>query len=298
MEVTDTTSIWGVLTRGHGAIAAFRVLVAYPLTILFAAAHDPFPVGFSMGNGGAIIQTNGPTGRQPWTAACFSSDTFRFGISVSGIDYYDAMNNQESSHIGQVVSGLWYSRRPFILKASYAYFNALSLYNEQQGFISLGFIAATSFSASIDMTANRAGLSDKSDGNEKFLNAGASLLLSGRFAALSLSCGHVPLKRASSPGFEPPVGVEIGLYTTAHRFGAQGVVCEITKESDYAFRFSFGESYCISDHVALSGALSTNPFIMHFGLVFSGAGRAVSISFVNHPALGWSKGLTLDYARR
>ena len=46
------------------------------------------------------------------------------------------------------------------------------------------------------------------------------------------------------------------------------------------------------------GAAAATSFIMHFGLVFSGAGRAVGISFVNHPALGWSKGLTLDYARR
>jgi hypothetical protein len=271
----------------------------FPLTALsLAATHDPFLAGYSMGDNGTVIQTNGPSGRQPWIPACFYADTFQFGVAVCGIDYYDAMDNLESSHIVQVVSGAWYSRHRFILKASYSFFNALGLYNEQQGFLSMGFRAAKAFSASIDVAANRAGLPDESSEREQFLEAGASLFVSGKFAALSVSCNHFPLKKASSQGFEPPVCVDIGLHTIPHRYGAQGVVCEITKENDYAFRFSLGESYYVSDCIALCGALSTNPFMMHFGLLFSGDGHGIGLSFVNHPALGWSKGLTVDYAHR
>jgi hypothetical protein len=208
------------------------------------------------------------------------------------------MDNYESSHIGQVAAGGWYSLRPLLLKISFSSMNALGLYGEQEGFFSVGLRVAKALSASVEVVADRAGLSDNSAKSEKFISAGASLFLSGKFAALSLSISRLPLKRASSPGFEPPARLAAGLHTAVHRFGAQGVVCEVTREDDYALRFSFGESYNVSDHVALCGALSTNPFMMHFGLVFAGSRRGVGISFVNHPVLGWSKGLAIDYAHR
>jgi hypothetical protein len=276
-----------------------QLLVLFSLTAFsIAATRDPFLVGYSMGDNGAVTQANGPSGRQPWIPACFYADTFQFGVSVCGIDYYDAMDNLESSHIVQVVSGAWYARHRLILKASYSFFNALGLYNEQQGFLSMGFKVANAISASIDVTANRAGLPDESSQRVQFLNAGASLFVSAGFAALSISCSHFPIKKALTQGVEPPVSVDIGLHTIPHRFGAQGVVCEITKESDYAFRFTLGESYFVNDCIALCGALSTSPFMMHFGLVISGDGRGIGLSFVNHPVLGWSKGLTVDYAHR
>jgi hypothetical protein len=298
VEIGDKKPIPSGFSIRYGAVSVWRYIIFCPLTIVCAASHDPFPLGFSMGNGGAIIQTQGSTGRQPWNAACFYSDTFSYGVSACGIDYYDAMDNYESSHIGQVSFGGWYSRRPMLFKVSYAYLNALGLYSEQQGFLSIGFTVVKALSASIDVSANRTGLPDNSTETEKFLSAGASLFLSGRFAALSFSLSHIPLKYAPSAGFESPIGVGAGLYTTAHRFGAQGVVCEITKERNYELRFSLGESYSVSDHVALCGALSTNPFMMHFGLVISDASRGIGISFVNHPTLGWSRGLTIDYAHR
>jgi hypothetical protein len=264
--------------------------------ILHAATNDPFAVGYSMGTGGVIIQSDGPTGRQPWNPACFYADTFRFGASVCGIDYYDAMDNMESSHIVRAIAGGWFAGSRFVLKVSYAQLNALDLYCEQQGFVSLGIKALRALSASVELTANRAGFSATSSENEKYISGGFSFFVSGKSTALSLSCARLPLKRASSPGFEPPVNLEIGLHTSVHQFGAQGVMCSVTKDPDYAFRFSLGESYFLSDHCALSGALSTNPFMMHVGLSFADARSGAAIALVNHPALGWSKGLTLDYA--
>ncbi len=274
------------------------VAVCLAHAVLHAAANDPFAVGYSMGNGGAVIQASGPSGRQPWNPACFYADTLRLGASVCGIDYYDAMDNLKSSRIVRANAGAWYARNRFVLKASYSHLNALDLYYEQQGFVSLGIKAFRALSASVELTANRAGFSVSGSENEKFMTGGVSLFVSGGSTALSVSCKSLPLKRASSEGFEPPITLDVGLHTTVHQFGAQGVVCSMTKESDYAFRFSIGESYFLSDHCALSGALSTNPFILHVGLSFSDARGGASIAFVNHPALGWSKGLTLDYAHR
>jgi hypothetical protein len=281
------------------ARAACTTFIVGPLAFCaIAGAHDPFPAGYSMGNSGAIMQSSGLSGRQPWVPASFLADTFRFGVSVCGIDYYDAMDNLESSHIVQALAGAWYAHRRFVFKASYAHLNALGLYYEQQGFISVGFLACRALSASIEVTANRAGLTDERTEQEKFLNAGVSLFVSGKSTALSVSCGRLPIKSVSIRGFEPPIAVDIGLHTAMHRFGAQGVRCEITKDPDYAFRFSIAESYSLSDYCAVCGALSTAPFMMHVGISFSNARHGVALSFVNHPALGWSRGLTVGYAHR
>jgi hypothetical protein len=262
-----------------------------------AGINDPFAVGYSMGTNGAIIQAIGPSGRQPWNPACFFGDTLRFGASVCGIDYYDAMDNLESSHLVQVIAGAWYARKRFILKASYAHFNALNLYGEQQGYLSLGMRVCKAIAGSVEVTANRLGLLGEIAEKEKFVNAGVSVFISGESTAFSLSCGRFPIQHALSPGAMPPMGIDIGIHTTVHSFGAQGVVCSITKEATYVFRFSLGESYCIGDHCALCGAVSTNPFLLHAGITFSGDRGGVALAFVNHPVLGWSKGLTLDYAR-
>ena len=279
--------------------AACQIFILFPLlVVLNAGTNDPFSLGYSMGNNGTIIQASGPSGRQPWIPACFTSDTFRFGVSVCGIDYYDPMDNLESSHIVQVVGGAWYARNRFIAKASYVHLNAMGLYYEQQGFISIGFLSCRVLSASIEVLANRTGLSALSSEGQKFLNAGASLFVFGKVASLSLSCGGLPLESSSSQIVEPPINIDIGLHTTIHPFGAQGVLCEIIKERDYVFRFSIGESYNLGDHCAVCGALSTNPFMMHVGISFSSERRGIALSIVNHPVLGWSKGLTVDYAHQ
>jgi hypothetical protein len=276
---------------------ACQSFLLFPMLVaLNAGTNDPFALGYSMGNNGTIIQATGPAGRQPWIPACFTRDTFRFGVSVCGIDYYDPMDNLESSHIVQVAGGAWYARNRFIVKASYAHLNALGLYCEQQGFVSIGFLALRALSGGIEISANRIGLSPLGSENQKFLNAGASLFIFGKTAALSLSCSHLPLAHFSSYVVAQPITGTIGLHTTINPFGAQGVLGEIFKERDYVFRFSIGESYNLSDYCAVCGAFSTNPFMMHIGISFSNARGGIALAFVNHPILGWSKGLTIDYA--
>ena len=262
-----------------------------------AASHEPFSLGCSMGNNGTIMQPSGMSGRQPWIPACFFADSLRFGIAVCGIDYYDQMDNLESSRIRQAVIGGWYAQNRCIAKAAYAYFNALDLYNEQQGFCSIG-LSVMSITASVDITGCRAGLLYGNDPPRTFLHAGASMLVQGKTAALSLSCSHCALKNAPVQGFEPPLTVSAGAYATVNRYGSQGVVFEMSREAGWAFRISMGEEYCFSRYFSLCTALSTNPFTLHFGCAVSPGRSGIALSFVNNPVLGWSKGLTLDYAHR
>jgi hypothetical protein len=281
-----------------------RVLISALLLIsgfcfsLHAAAHDPFPVGYSMGNNGTIIQSNGVSGRQPWIPAAYYNDTLRWGGALCGIDYFDPMDNLQTSHIVQIVSGAWYALHRMNIKISYSFFNAMDLYNEQQGFFSLGYGLSKLIRASIDLTANRSGLSYNSTEHKNFLDAGASVFLTRAYAAISLSCSHFPLKAASASGFEPPPSLCIGLHTTANACGAQGILWEVEKETDFSFRYSIGESLYLTDHCTAGLAISTNPFMIYFGFSFSNAVRGLSFSLVNSPILGWSKGLSMDYAHR
>jgi hypothetical protein len=123
-----------------------------------------------------------------------------------------------------------------------------------------------------------------------------SVLVSTRYAAVSLSCSNLPLKTAMDNGFDSPPTIQAGLHTRFNSIGAQGVACEISKEGDYTFRFSVGEEYNFNNCFSVCTALSTNPFMVHFGMTVFWSKSAASLTFVQHPVLGWSKGLTFDWA--
>jgi hypothetical protein len=279
-------------------LPSFIYLLVFYNNSVFAASQEPFLPGYSMGNNGTIIQSDNISGRQPWIPACFYADSFRFGFSASGIDYYDLMDNMENSHIGQVVMGLWYCPGKLTIKGSYSYFNALNIYNEQQGFCSIGFHFIKFANASLDITGYRAGLSQYKNEHETFLHAGTSVFIYGSRAAVSFSCKNLSIKKAFSPGFEPDPSIIAGIYAYVNKFGSQGMTFEICKVDDWNFKFSMGESYCLFKNFYVCGAVSTNPLTLHFGCTLSYDRSGVSLSFVNHPVLGWSKGLTMDYAYR
>jgi len=100
----------------------------------------PFPAGYSMGNSGAIIQATALR-KAAMGPGRFFTDTLRFGLSVCGIDYYDPMDNFESSHIAQALAGGFIVIKSVVCKISYAYLQAFGVYNEQQGFFSAGTTA-------------------------------------------------------------------------------------------------------------------------------------------------------------
>ncbi len=263
---------------------------------LFAAGAEPFALGYGMGNNGAIIQQKGMSGRQPWTSACFYNDTLRFGVSVAGVDYYDAMDNMESSHITQVTFGGWYASNGYVAKASFAHFDALGLYFEQQGHVSFGYNRLPFVNPSLEFDALRAGLQNSTEHPQTRLDMGFSLLIPGRAVALSFCCGHIPLKKPADEGFDAPLTFRAGLHTTYNELGGQGILAEFGHDRQWNFRVSIGEEYWLIKNLGLCAALSTNPFLIHFGITIAYSSSSLSVSFVDHPILGWSRGLSLDYA--
>ena len=266
-------------------------------TISQAASNEPFSMGYSMGNNGTIMQPEGISGRQPWLPACLYADSLHYGLTVCGIDYYDPMDNFEGNYIGQVALGGWYARSRFIAKAAYAYFNALNLYNEQQGFCSMGMRLVKHLQASIEITGLRAGLTRESQNSLSELYCGVSCLAYGKNGAFSFSCNHIPLLAASKQGIDEPLSAAAGLYARFDQYGSQGLVCQVTHEKDWAFRCSLGEEYCWNKYLALCGAVAMNPFAFFFGCTISLGRSTSSFSLANHMQLGWSKGLTIDYAQ-
>ncbi|MBD3394592.1 MAG: hypothetical protein GF418_03110 [Chitinivibrionales bacterium] len=247
---------------------------------------------------GTIIWDNGMSGRQPWIPAAFLKDSAGFGLAAAGVDYYDDMDNLEEHDIRQAVGGTWVSVRQFMLKAAYTHFNALDIYREQKGFLSIGTTIIPFISVSAELSGCRVGLVDDSREREHIALAGATAWVPWSFASLSLSCKNVILRNARRPGFAPPLALAAGVHTAPHRFGAQGVRIEIEPGTHTRIRFHAGEEYWIHGILGLGIGLATNPLMVGFGVTVSFARYGLHASLVHHPVLGWSKGMGAEFVGR
>ncbi len=284
------------IISGQARITVAAVLCLVLLAV--SATREPFPLGYSMANGGTIMQQQGISGREPFSPACFYADSFRYGVSVAGVDYFDPMDNMESSHIAQAAFGGFYSIRGCTAKVSFSHLDALRVYFEQEGRLSLGTSLVPYVNPSIEVSGYRAGLYQGSDPASTRADMGVSAMVPFKLAAVSLSCNHIPLKNAAIIGYEEPLSLRAGVHTTANALGCQGIVCEAAHDGIWQFRLSIGEEYWLAQKLALAAAFTTNPVVVHFGVTVAWKGAAVSAGFVDHPVLGWSKGLAVDWARR
>jgi hypothetical protein len=268
------------------------------ITTITAASQAPFFSGYSMGNNGTIMKPFEMSGRQPWIPAGYFADTLKSGLSACGIDYFDIMDNYKNDYIGEVAVGAWGSYGRFIIKAAYSYFNALDIYNEHMGFGSIGCRIKNHMCASIDVTGFRAGLADYPSEHETYLHAGATLFISGQKTGISIACNHLPLKTPKEKGFEPSEDISAGIYAYVNRLGAQGITLKLFRQGGWQCRFSMGEEMRLAGNLYVCGAIATNPLTMHFGFTVYYSHSGISLSLADHPVLGWSKGLTIDYARK
>jgi len=276
--------------------AATAIAIALCITGTNGALNDPFPLGYSMQNFSTIMWENGISGRQPWIAAAFCRDTVIFGVSATAIDYYDPMDNLEGSSIRQAAFGAWYIYKKLVVKAAYQHFNALDIYREQKGFLSLGTWAVPYVSISAELAGYRAGLIHDDNERENIALGGITVWVPWSFASASVACSNILLKDARRPGFAPPFLLHAGIYTAPHRFGAQGVKVEIEPGTYTQIRFFAGEEYWIKNIFGLSIALSTNPLMVSFGATINIKSYSAYASFVHHPVLGWSKGAGAEYS--
>ena len=280
------------------------ILIAFSIFILLlphtphAASNEPFPTGCSMATFGTILQGNRMSGRQPWTPACFVDDTAMFSLASSYVNYYDAMDNLQESDFRQASVGGWVNLKNFSLKASGIFFSALGIYYEHNGFVSIGTSAIPYVNLSVELAAMKAGLYDDANEHETLLSTGASLWVPWSFASASLSCKNIILEDAAHRGFSRPFTINLGLHTMPHRLGAQGILLTITPEHTPEIRLCIGEEFYIYRTIGLSFAVSTRPLMVGFGVSFGMPSYGLYTAFVNHPVLGWSQGMGMEYVKR
>jgi hypothetical protein len=278
-------------------------LIAWTIVLFSAAAFaglkDPFPAGRSMGDMGTIVWSDGGSGRQPWTPASMLSDTFRFGLAAAAVSYYDRMDNLRDAAIDRVSLGGWVRIAPAfcIVKASYSRLSALGVYCEDEGRVSAATDALPWLRFGFDVAAYRLGLLTEEDASERLLRIGESVWISWSFAAVSISCTHLDIGHAVGRAVDPPTELRLGLHTTRHRFGAQGVVLEVFAEDKPRVNIRVGEEYWFHRSLALSAAVSANPFMVSFGLTVARPSWSIAGALVHHPLLGWSKGCAAEWAR-
>jgi hypothetical protein len=284
-------------------VAVIFLLLLLCIIPASGASREPFSIGYGMATNGAILQPDGIPGREPFTSACFYNDSLRFGVTVAGVDYYDPMDNMSSSHIGQAALGGFFAPRRgalkgFVLKGAYLQFDAMRVYYEQQGMLSIGCSRVPFVKPSLELAGFRAGLYHANDPSPQTrLEMGASAMVPFRVAAISLNVNHIPLKKANILGYDDPLVVRIGLHSGKNSLGGQGILMELEQDEVWRFRIVIGEEYWLMKNLAASLALTTNPVIINFGVTcaFDGS-SSITAAFVDHPVLGWSKGLAASWA--
>jgi hypothetical protein len=283
-------------------VAVIFLLLLLCIIPASGASREPFSLGYGMATNGAILQPDGISGREPFTSACFYGDSFHYGVTVAGVDYYDPMDNMSSSLIGQAALGGFYAPggalKGFVFKGAYLHFDAMRVYYEQEGLLSVGCNLVPFVKPSLEFSAFRAGLSH-ADGqpSQTRLEMGASAMVPFAVATISLSVSHIPLKTARVAGYDAPFTIRAGLHSGKNFLGGQGILMDIAQDEVWRFRVSIGEEYWLTKNLAASLALSTNPVLVNFGVTYAwGRASSVTAAFTDHPVLGWSKGLGISWA--
>jgi len=254
-------------------------------------------MGQGMASNGAILEDSGVSGKDPFTSACFYGDTFSYGVSIAGVDFFDGMDNMSSLHIAQAGLGGFYASKGFSLKAAYSHFDALRAYYEQNGFLSIAYNKAPIVKMSVELYGFRAGLySLDNTAPQTRLEAGCSALLLFSIGSISCVLNHVPLKQANNEGYNSPLSIALGAHSAKNTLGGQGFVLEMQNDHDWQFRVVIAEEFWLAKNCGVLLSLSTNPVLVNFGIVCTIRSSAIAAAFSDHPVLGWSKGMAISYA--
>jgi hypothetical protein len=259
-----------------------------------AAVPDPFPAGFSMGTLGAIVDLRGPTGRQPWLSAAFFDDSSSFGAALGVTSYFGAISGPD---LYRASCGAWYSRNGLAVKGAFSHFNALGVYFEETGFLSIGSRHLNLVSLSAELTGTRM-RSPGSPVSYSLAEAGVSAWIPWSWAGISARIEHLPLERSGVDGGETPPMVRAGIHTLHHRFGSQGALLSVAPGDPRPVCFTIGEEYRVAPWVAFSCAVANNPVLVAFGMTFTPGKAATAVALATHPKLGWSQGFAAEYRRR
>ncbi len=277
------------------ALRHFWLGILFTYSQIAANLQEPFPQGFSMGNLGTVLWENGAQGCQPWISAAFCDSSRRFGMALGTVSYYDRMDNFNEESIYRAFGGVFLAIKRFRFKLAVSHFSALEMYYEQTGFFSAGVDLFNHLRAGIDFSGTKTGLREFKEKMHTVGECAFSAWIPFKAAALELSLSHITLKPGRAQGVDAPVCIKSGFHTTSNRFGAQGVVIEITPSQSHPVRFVIGEQYRLFTIIALEASLANNPFLIGVGVLVDISSVSASVSMVNHPVLGWSRGFAALY---
>jgi len=272
--------------------AAWALLAAH----LCANPRDPFPIGYPMMSQGAIVEAEGVQGRQPWTPAAHYRDTLRWGVSTAAVSYHGNGLAARYAVGGFIMAG------PITGKLSFMQLDVMGVYCEQTAALSAGSHRRW-MSFSLDGRLYRAGLAsplppqDHSPRTRASAAAGATLLAQTRRLSADVAVEGIAVLRPGDPAADPAPSVTARVCTARNRYGSQGAMVRITPGDDSPLRMVVAQEYRIGKAFALSASIASNPTMIGFGLAVDKFPVTGAAAVVNHPFLGWSKGVSADYAR-
>lgn len=274
-------------------------VILYPALPSSAGIRDPFVPGFSMGTQGTVLTGSGATGREPWTAASFCDDSSGFGFSLCAVSYFGATGGIAGPDgITQTFGGGYFSGNHYVVKASIARLNALDVYYEQSGFLSLGTDLIPFLRLSVEATGYGIGVRVPGSTAYTIAEAGLSVWVPWSWAAFSLRFEHLTLEHGEPLGRDAPRTLRCGIHTIRNRFGGQGAIVTVTPDEPSPVCFTVGEEYRLAPGVAFHAGFSNNPVFISFGVALALGRSDFNIALVNHERLGWSRGFAAGYHSR
>jgi hypothetical protein len=285
----------GMIFRTNtNVVGMILIIIAAIITPARAGQRDPFPLGYSMMSQGAIIAADGAGGRQPWVSAAFYRDTLRWGASAAAVSYHGG------GSAAQYAAGGFGAFGPVVAKASVVQLDAMGIYYEQTAAISAGS-SWRFLSFGIDAQIYRIGLYGRPSDTRASANLGAELLVQTSRISADLAASGLAVSSGGGPGADPPFTLAARICTARNRYGSQGAMIKITPDDEAPVRFAIAQEYRIGKAFAISASIASNPTTVGFGITVDNlidkSAMNGSAAVVNHPFLGWSKGVSVDYGR-
>lgn len=276
-----------------------RILFLFILLLLTSvkgAVNEPFPQGYAMGNLGTIVCEHSPSGRSARLPAAYMSDTLAVGVNASVTTYYDDMDNYADRHLTTAIGCGWLSVRRFSIKTGISRFDALGAYREFCGFVSLGTALFKGIRVGAGFSGTRFTLSAAPRYDPATLGeARFALRIPVGKVSISSTVDRLTVKSTRRDGADPDPRITCAVHTSQHIFGAQGVRITIIPALEHPVSIAIGQEFRFSSHLAIHGGVANNPLFIGIGIaVFFGRGSA-SAAMVNHPILGWSRGISAEY---
>lgn len=265
-----------------------------------AVLFRPFPEGYSMGNLGTIFYENSPAEFDAFSPASLLKDTLHVGFSFSTTTYYDEMDNYQDLSIYSINLGVSTGIKNFGLKTGISELNVLGIYKEQCAILSAAISPMKRVKIGSELYATRFILYKSIHEEDWFtmVNLGFSVRITFSYTTVITRIENIAKKywRYSNSNYEsPPLSFTLNLNTKHLTIGAQGISLRITPDYEKPLSFALGMEFEIFGPLKIQCAIAENPFFVALGVTLLLNRGNLSFALVNHPVLGWSKDVEIQY---